>query len=379
MTRTRLWMMLAVLAAFGLVAAACGDDAESDSAPPPAPAPPAEPAPAPPPEPAPEPPPPPEPAPEPEAELLELTATIPFPSGAVFYPLFVAQDLGYFAEEGLSVTTEPLDGSGAIMQAILSGQAEVGLPSPGPFLQGVIDEGADLVSVYTLFQSNVFALVTQPDSGISSLADLEGATIGVGTIDGGEVPFVKAMLSQEAGLSEEDYELLAVGDGGTAAVALDGGDVVAYAAAFPDVAIMKLQGLELVDLISPDFRSFFDSLVVVERSFAEENPEVIEGFGRALARATQWGFDNPGQVIDITSKDFPEEAASPEDRELTQAFLDETILLFELPDEANGQFGYAIPAAVERYVGFLVEQGELSEMPDLSVFVNDYVDAYNDF
>lgn len=308
-------------------------------------------------------------------ELIELTATIPFPSGAVFYPLFVAEDRGYFAEEGLTVSVEALDGSGAIMQAILSGQAEVGLPSPGPFLQGV-NEGADLVSVYTLFQSNVFALVTLPDSGITTLADLDGETIGVGTIDGGEVPFVRAMLAQEAGLEEGDYELLAVGDGGTAAVALEGGDVVAYAAAFPDVAILKLKGLDVVDLISEDFASFFDSLVVMQRGFVEENPEIVEGFGRAIARATQWGFDNPDQVIDITSQEFPEEA---EDVALTQAFLEETISLFELPPEADGQFGYAVPEFVDRYVRFLVEQGELDEMPDTSVFVNDFVAAYNDF
>ena len=114
----------------------------------------------------------------------------------------------------------------------------------------------------------------------------------------------------------------------------------------------------------------------MQREFVEENPEIVEGFGRAVARATQWGFDNPDEVIDITSQEFPEEA---EDRELTQAFLNETISLFELPPEADGQFGYAVPEAVDRYVGFLVEQGELDTAPDTSVFVNDFVAAYNDF
>jgi NitT/TauT family transport system substrate-binding protein len=310
-----------------------------------------------------------------DEDLRELTVTIPFPSGAVFYPLFVAEDLGYFAEEGLTVTVEPVDGSGAIMQSILSQQAEIGLPSPGPLLQAV-NEGAELQSVYTLFQSNVFALVTPSDGEVAELADLEGATIGVGTLDGGEVPFVRALLSQEAGLEEGDYDLLAVGDGGTAAVALEGGDVIAYAAAFPDVAILRLQGLDVTDLISPTFESFFDSVVTMETSFIEENPDVVEGFGRALAKATQWGFDNPNDIIDITSSYFPEEGDDPE---LTQAFLDETITLFELPPGAEGQFGLAVPEAVEDYTGFLLEQGEIEAIPEAVVFSNDFVPAYNDF
>jgi NitT/TauT family transport system substrate-binding protein len=310
-----------------------------------------------------------------EQEILELTAVIPFPSGVVFYPLYVAEARGYFEEEGLSVTTEPVDGSGQVLQQLLAGQAEVGLPSPGPFMQSV-HEGADLVSVYTLFQSNVFSLVTPADSDVQELSDLEGQTVGVGTIEGGETAFVKALLSQEAGLEETAYDLLAVGDGGTATVALGRGEVAAYAAAFPDVAIMKLRGLELRNLITEDFQSFFDSLIVLERQFVDENPEAVAGLGRALARATEWGLQDPEGVMEITAEAFPEEADDPE---FTLALLEETQSLFALPPEAEGRWGYADPAAVERYMDFLVEQGELDEPIDTGIFVNDFVDQYNDF
>ncbi|MGH2557208.1 MAG: ABC transporter substrate-binding protein, partial [Actinomycetota bacterium] len=266
-------------------------------------------------------------------EIRELTALIPFPSGAVFYPLFVAQDRGYFEEEGLSVTTEAVDGSGQILQQMLAGQAEVGFPSPGPFMSSVL-EGSDLVSVYTLFQSNVFSLQTLADSDVASLADLEGTTVGVGTIEGGEPPFVRAVLSEEAGLEEEtDYEILAVGDGGTASVGLNRGEISAYAAAFPDVAIMRLRGLELRNLLPEGFQSFFDSLMVVQREFMDQDPEVVEGLGRAIAKATLWGMENPEGVLDITAEHFPEEA---EDREFTLALLEETMTLFELPPETDG-------------------------------------------
>ena len=89
-----------------------------------------------------------------------------------------------------------------------------------------------------------------------------------------------------------------------------------------------------------------------------------------------WGWDNAAAVVDITSKSFPEEA---EDKEFTQALVEETQMLYELPDEADGQWGTAVPEFVERYMNFLVDQGELEEPVDPDVFVNDYVDAYNDF
>lgn len=308
-------------------------------------------------------------------ESTNLTVTIPFPSGAVFYPLFVAQENGYFEEEGIRVTVEPVDGSGATIQQLSAGQAQVAVPSPGPFMQAVA-RGEDLRSVYTLYQSNVFSVQVPADSQVQSLADLEGMTVGVGALDGGETPFVKAALKEAAGLEEGDYELLAVGDGGQAAVALNRGDVDAYASAFVDVAIMKLRGVELRNILPEEFQNFFDTVFVFESDFVEENPNVIEGFGRAIAKGTVWGLDDATGVVEITSRFFPEEA---EDKAFTQALVEETSTLYELPDEADGRWGYSVPEFVERYMNFLVEQGELEEPVDTDIFSNEHVDAYNDF
>lgn len=308
-------------------------------------------------------------------ETTKLTVTIPFPSGAVFYPLFVAQENGYFEEEGIEVTVEPVDGSGATIQQLSAGQAQVAVPSPGPFMQAVA-RGEDLRSVYTLYQSNVFSVQVPADSEVQSLADLEGKTVGVGALDGGETPFVKAALKEAAGLEEGDYELLAVGDGGQAAVALNRGDVDAYASAFVDVAIMKLRGVELRNILPEEFQNFFDTVFVFKSDFVEENANVIEGFGRAIAKGTVWGLDNAAGVVEITSKFFPEEA---EDKAFTQALVEETSTLYELPDETDGKWGYSVPEFVERYMNFLVEQGELEEPVDTDIFSNDHVDEYNDF
>lgn len=311
-----------------------------------------------------------------DGEITELTATIPFPSGIVFYPLYVAEANGYFEEEGLSVEVQAVDGSGPALQQVLTGRADFALATPSDTMAAIL-EGADLTSVYTMYQSNVFSVVVEPGEGVEEIADLEGETIGVGSKEGGETDFLTALLAaEEDWQQDEDYDLLAVGDGGSATVALRGDDVPAYAASFPDVAIMRLRGLELENIVPETFQGFFDSTVTMETSYIEENPELIEGLGRALAKATVFGFENPEETLDITGEAFPEEI---DDREFALALLEETQSLFELPACTDGQYGYACEEAVQGVIDYLVETGQLPEPVDPGVFSNEFVEAYNDF
>ena len=61
-------------------------------------------------------------------------------------------------------------------------------------------------------------LLVKDESAIKTPADLKGTVIGVGTADGAEVSFTRAIMT-DLGMAEgTDYTFLPVGDGGTAAV-----------------------------------------------------------------------------------------------------------------------------------------------------------------
>jgi NitT/TauT family transport system substrate-binding protein len=268
-----------------------------------------------------------------------------------------------------------LDGSGAAMQAVLADRAQIAMPSPGPFMQSV-EQGSDLQTFYTMYQGDIFSVVVPADSEIQSVDDLRGAKVGIGSPDGGEVPYVKSLLSEAAGLEEGDYELVTVGDGGSAAIALERGDVDAYGAAFIDIAIMRQRGLDLRALTDPDYPTGVDTLQVAKDEWVEENEDAVEGYGRALARATTWAVDNREETVDICSKSFPDETS---EREFALALLDEVITLTELPEEADGQYGYSPIDSLEPFRDFLIEQGELETEVDLAIFNNDFLDDFNDF
>ena len=309
------------------------------------------------------------------AEQTSVTVATPFPSCLAFFPVYVAIERGYFADEGLDVQVEPLDGSGATIQAVQSDRAQIAMPSPGPFMQAVA-RGAELQNFYTMYQGDIFSVVVPGDSDIREISELEGEKIGIGSPDGGEVAYVKSLLSEAADLEEGDYELVTVGDGGSAAVALERGDVVAYSAAFIDIAIMRQRGLDLRALQDPDYPTGTDSLAVSKNEWVEENEEAVKGYGRALAKATTWAVENREETVDACAKSFPDETS---DRPFALAVLDEVITLTNLPPEADGQYGYSPVESLERYRDFLVEQGELEEKVDLEIFNNDYLDDYNDF
>lgn len=75
-----------------------------------------------------------------------------------------------------------------------------------------------------------------------------GTTIGMGTAEGAEVSYARGILS-DAGMEEgTDHEFLPVGDGGPATAAFEGGEIVAYSAAIPDMAILYLEACDTTEM-----------------------------------------------------------------------------------------------------------------------------------
>ena len=79
--------------------------------------------------------------------VREITFVQPSPSAINSFPIYVALGEGYFADEGLNVTVESVNGSSAVLQALTAGQAQFGRPGPGPVLNARA-RGVDVVFIY---------------------------------------------------------------------------------------------------------------------------------------------------------------------------------------------------------------------------------------
>jgi NitT/TauT family transport system substrate-binding protein len=307
-------------------------------------------------------------------ELKEITVILPNPSALNLWPMHVAIGEGYMEAEGLKLNVQAVDGSSLVLQAMAAGQAQIGVPGPGPVLAARA-RGEDIVFIYNLNPKSIFGIVVREESSYQQPADLKGKVIGVGTADGAEASYARSILT-DAGLTDgADYTFLPVGDGGTAAAGFERGDIEAYSAATSDAAIMSTRGLKLREITPDAFKAYFANGFAVLRPWMEENRDIIEGFGRAIVKGTKFGLDpaNREKVLAHAAAANPQEG---EDTALANALFDQLIVKMD-GGQAEGH-GYQVPENWETWQETLLASGDLKEAQDLSkAFTNEFVETWN--
>lgn len=310
------------------------------------------------------------------AEVTALTLVVPNPSAINNYPLAVAIGEGYFADEGLSVQIEAVNGSASVLQLLASGQGHIGQPGPAPVLAARA-RGEDIVMIYNHFARSVFGLVVPDESPAQSPADLKGKVIGVGTADGAEVGFTRGIMTDLGLNAGTDYDFLAIGDGGTAVAAFLNKDVDGYAAAVADSAIISARGIPLREITPEPYFAYFGNGWAVTRAFLDENPEALEGFGRALVRGTKFGLDpaNRDATLDHVAAVNPQES---EDRAFAEALLT-AIQGRTIPVDPTSPHGYFPPDAWRKWQDSLVASGDLEKPADDldAAYTNRFVETWN--
>lgn len=314
--------------------------------------------------------------------LEELTFLMPVASVMQYHPWHIAEELGYFEEEGVSVEIVAGDGSSSILQQIIAGNADVGAPSAGATM-GAVDSGREVVTFYQYMYSNIFTLAAPEESGITSVEQLDGKTVGVSDLAGGEVPLVRAALRQ-AGLSEgTDVTVTPIGEGGALTLeALRTGQADAYSSSLFDVALLDAAGEPMVDILPEELQGFPSNSVVATPEVLEEKEEALIGMMRGVAKALVFIDTNPEAAKQIAAKYAPEEFDDPA---VVESGWEAVRTLTTVPEEvASEPRGAFVEEAWTTYMKFLqegtAEEGALSGDVDLETLLNeDYLEQINDF
>ncbi|SLN56463.1 ABC transporter substrate-binding protein [Roseisalinus antarcticus] len=239
-------------------------------------------------------------------DLTEIRLRLAWVTGGVDAPFFVAQEKGYFAEQGLDVDIVDGNGSTGTIQAVGAGDFEIGIAGIGALAQAQQGSGADsLIAVAGLVQKDPSSIIALEGSGITTPADLEGKRFGT---DAGN--FEDGMIRAFAEANDVDMEMvdIIIINGGADRVALLNGDVdFINGWANPDGdKVAAMHPIEDPILFADYGVNILGSSVIVQKSYLEENPEVVEGFLAAIIQAKADVEADPEAARDMIMENRPD-------------------------------------------------------------------------
>ena len=215
---------------------------------------------------------------------------IAYSTGLCHAPIHVAIENGYFANEGLNFEGIPLDAASTI-DAAAAGQIDAGFGLIGKFAQPL--ENGLPIKLTAGIHTGCTKLLTLPDNGIETVADLRGKTIGVASLtDSPAIVAKRALAEAGVSVSANNMEIeFVVYNKTDLPAALQNGAIAAYADGDPTAAVaVRDLGLHvLVDTaITEGFADEYCCASFVTDDLAEKRPELAAAYTRAVMRAAEW-------------------------------------------------------------------------------------------
>ncbi|WP_353808631.1 ABC transporter substrate-binding protein [Agromyces sp. SYSU T00194] len=304
-------------------------------------------------------------------ELQSVELMLSYQRSLAFIGEIMAQENGYFAEEGIELEPIASEGGTFVVQQLIAGNIPFGLAnteateiaaSQGYELEALAEHDRDII------------LIGAPvGGGVESVEDLEGKALGITDPGGGEVALVNAVL-EAAGLSGVDTP--AVGPGGPAVYnALETGQIAAYAGFTNDLAAVEASGLTFANILPDEFRGLPANSFVLATDATDEDKATFIKIVRAWTRGTIDALNDPELALEIGCSYVPEEC---EDMATARAYLDATLDGVQ-PREglAMGEFDHDV---LELQASVLAGSALGDEAIDFdAIFPNDAIEAINDF
>jgi NitT/TauT family transport system substrate-binding protein len=226
---------------------------------------------------------------------------------SIFAPVFVAKEKGYYAEQGLDVSLEPLPGGSDMVVLTSTGKFDVGIGGAGPAFWNAMAQNLPLTVIAPgHMEGNPVAtplMISKKacESGaITSVADLKGKRVAVNAHGATEFWLAKALGTAGLTLNDIDLKFLAFPD---AVVALQSGALDASMVGEPLATQAEQSGIAVRLLTDFPVQGIQPTLIYGNNEFLKKNPDAATGLVTAYLKAcrdlTGAGFKDPTNLAII--------------------------------------------------------------------------------
>jgi len=242
-------------------------------------------------------------------DTQQTDVTIGYSALRISLPIFVAYEKGYFEQEGLNVKLERFETAQPLMEALVSGLVNIAGYTAIPITYNcMLKSHKELYFVTAMMEDRdhliSYFLVPVDAAKDIQISDFKGKQIGI-------LPTVAykvwlEIILKENGLNPEDVKITPIAPM-IQPDALWAGEIDALFTNDPAAtkAIMDSIARKITDeaLVPKYFgKPFIFGSFNIDRTFADNNPEIIEKVVRALDKAVQFVNENPGQAKQAMKK-----------------------------------------------------------------------------
>lgn len=231
-----------------------------------------------------------------ELEKKNVTIAVGGKAALYYLPLTIAEELGYFKDEGLNVEIADFAGGTKSLQAVVGGSADVvaGAYEHTINLQSRKQYFTEFVLMGRAPQISVGVAKSRMDS-YKSPKDLKGMKIGV-SAPGSSTNMVANYVMAQGGLTPKDASFIGVGTGAGAVSAVRSGQLDAISNTDPIMTMLERSGDIKVIATSRTLKGTQDIFggpmpagsLYAPQSFVKQNPQTVQALTNAIVRANLW-------------------------------------------------------------------------------------------
>lgn len=229
---------------------------------------------------------------------------------SVFYaPQYVAQELGFFEEEGLDVSVAVGQGADKSMTALLSDSADIALlgTEAGIYVYNEGKQDYPLAFAQLTQRAGNFLVSRQPEPNFQ-WSDLKGKSVIGGRIGGMPELVLEYVLKQNGITPNEDMELINnISYTSTSGAFV--GDIGDYTVEFePTATALEQQGNGYIVASLGTASGYVPYTVYMSTStYMKENPEVIQKFTNAIQKGQTWVQQHSSaEIAQVILPQFPD-------------------------------------------------------------------------
>ena len=289
----------------------------------------------------------------------EIVYNLPTPPSTLFYPALVAEELGFFDEEGVSPKLAPAAEEIAATAFLTNGDADVSFADVDEIILAR-SQGGEHQAIFSPQHANTAGIVVPEDSDIQDISGVEGTTVGLESED--STRFLAAMLDS-AGIDPDSVDTAVVGTSGPlVAKTFDDGEIDAYVGNASDFTALSANDVPLRNITPEDVAEIDGNPMATLPDILDRKRDAIVGFLRAWAKGQYVGLVNREVVEQIARDKVPAEWRNEASGE---AALDLAIELME-PDDPE-RIGDLRPDVWDTGQDVLVSAGVLEEGQTIDV------------